>query len=499
MLARAACPPLAALGGGCQHLLAGLSTAADSVVSEMVGYARANFKANPEQANDILKSGLGFKNTGPEAGRLYLAQTEIEAERNRWPEVADLARKAAAAASDAEPSSPDEALLIAEVELVAEATCVHASLAQGRDADAFSSAQQCMDVARKSFAATGSEDRRWQGLVLATSMAGLAQHAACDFEAAAESFGSMVALADHQDPRQGPPKDRDHLVPAALKQAALFGLATGEHEAAARLSMRALSGAKQAAAAAKGSTDVMLSELLTGEAVADAHLAAAQVSFDDQDWEAAEKMSEQAVAVCEELSGANTARISIPLLMLGKVYSRSGRVTLAEGLYRGARKAAGRVCSRGSSCRSGPRGRGLAAASPRSQRCCRRLRRRPPRPSCRAAECSKMLGLDPTNEDWSLTAVHPSVGALLAWRYAQLLTAMPKRATEAGRWERLARAIFDERPVGSISAPESVFGTVDNLTGRGEGGSGIIIDLMSRRILARAVAPALTTVGGAEL
>eukprot|EP00887_Chlorella_sp_A99_P004314 scaffold15.g4314.t1 len=391
--------------------------------------------ANPEQANDILKSGLGFKNTGPEAGRLYLAQTEIEAERNRWPEVADLARKAAAAASDAEPSSPDEALLIAEVELVAEATC-------------------CMDVARKSFAATGSEDRRWQGLVLATSMAGLAQHAACDFEAAAESFGSMVALADHQDPRQGPPKDRDHLVPAALKQAALFGLATGEHEAAARLSMRALSGAKQAAAAAKGSTDVMLSELLTGEAVADAHLAAAQarvwrvVSFDDQDWEAAEKMSEQAVAVCEELSGANTARISIPLLMLGKVYSRSGRVTLAEGLYR---------------------------------------------------ECSKMLGLDPTNEDWSLTAVHPSVGALLAWRYAQLLTAMPKRATEAGRWERLARAIFDERPVGSISAPESVFGTVDNLTGRGEGGSGIIIDLMSRRILARAVAPALTTVGGAEL
>lgn len=196
---------------------------------------------------------------------------------------------------------------------------------------------QCMDVARKSFTTTGSEDRRWQGLVLATSAAGLVQHAACDMDSAQESFDSVVALAHHQDARHGPPQDRDHLIAPALKQAALFKLAAGDSGTAADLSMHAISAAKQAANAAEGSTDVMLPALLTGEVVADAKLAAAQVSFDDQDWEAAEKLVEQAVAVAESLSGSNHYRIAIPLLMLGKVYSRSGRVTLAEGLYRGGR------------------------------------------------------------------------------------------------------------------------------------------------------------------
>lgn len=35
-------------------------------------------------------------------------------------------------------------------------------------------------------------------------------------------------------------------------------------------------------------------------------------------------------------------------------------------------------------------------------------------------------------EDVDLKLVHPSVGSLLAWRYCQLLTALPRRAT--GGW-----------------------------------------------------------------
>lgn len=134
-----------------------------------------------------------------------------------------------------------------------------------------------MDVARKSFTATGSEDRRWQGLVLATSAAGLAQHAAGDLDGAAESFEGLVALADHADTRAGPARDRDHLIPEALKQVTLFKLSLGEGEAAAALAARAIGGAQQAAAMAAGSTDVRLSELATAESVADAYLAAAQV------------------------------------------------------------------------------------------------------------------------------------------------------------------------------------------------------------------------------
>lgn len=47
-----------------------------------------------------------------------------------------------------------------------------------------------MAVARKSFTATGEEDRRWQGLVLASSMAALVQHAASEFVSAGENVGA---------------------------------------------------------------------------------------------------------------------------------------------------------------------------------------------------------------------------------------------------------------------------------------------------------------------
>lgn len=49
---------------------------------------------------------------------------------------------------------------------------------------------QSMDVARKSFTATGEEDRRWQGLVLASAVAGMVQHAAGEFVSAGESVGA---------------------------------------------------------------------------------------------------------------------------------------------------------------------------------------------------------------------------------------------------------------------------------------------------------------------
>jgi hypothetical protein len=128
--------------------------------------------------------------------RLYLGQAEIEADRNRWvrasqhchswlasadcqmqcnrhirqplapalllrssspsprpagtsacacawlqPEVYDLARRAATCASEGQPTSPAAALVVAEVELQAEMVAARASLAQGRDADAFKAAQ----------------------------------------------------------------------------------------------------------------------------------------------------------------------------------------------------------------------------------------------------------------------------------------------------------------------------------------------------------------------
>ena len=74
--------------------------------------------------------------------RLYLAAADIQADRGRWAEAAEAATRAAWAASDTTPSGPAEALLIAEVELVAACSATRAFLVQNSDADAFRSAQQ---------------------------------------------------------------------------------------------------------------------------------------------------------------------------------------------------------------------------------------------------------------------------------------------------------------------------------------------------------------------
>jgi hypothetical protein len=52
-----------------------------------------------------------------------------------------------------------------------------------------------MEVARKSFTAMGAEDRRWQGLVLASAVAGMVQHAASEFVSAGENFGAGVCVS----------------------------------------------------------------------------------------------------------------------------------------------------------------------------------------------------------------------------------------------------------------------------------------------------------------
>lgn len=42
----------------------------------------------------------------------------------------------------------------------------------------------------------------------------------------------------------------------------------------------------------------------------------------------------QALAAAEGVSGDDHPRVALPLIMLGKLFSRTGRVQLAEGMYR---------------------------------------------------------------------------------------------------------------------------------------------------------------------
>lgn len=370
-------------------------------------------------------------------------------------EVSHLCRQAAAAASDTAPSSPAEALAVAEVELAASLVGTRAFLTQNKDAEAFQMAQQCLEVARKSFTAAGSEDQRWQGLVLSHAIAALAQHAAGDVDAAAESFDEVMAIADHADARNSPaPRPRDHMIAEALKQVAAFRLAQRKPEEAAALAGRAAEAATKATASAlaeggPAGTDPMLSPTLSGEAVVDCRLLQAQALIDGKDWEGAEARLAEALTAAEALAsaaGGTHARVAIVLLPLAWIYSRTGRVTLAEGLYR---------------------------------------------------EISKILQLNPAAPDpgagaatvEDLGEVHPSLGALAAWRYAQLLTALPRRGTEAAGWHRLAKDLYDDAPLRRVLEPASVFGTLDALQGKGAGGYGVVLDLMARRALPRAPPP----------
>ncbi len=77
--------------------------------------------------------------------------------------------------------------------------------------------------------------------------------------------------------------------------------------------------------------------------------------------------------------------------------------------------------------------------------------------------------------------VHPTLAALLAWRYAQLLSALPKRNAEAELWGSHARELFKAAFPGK--AIDEYFGDKERLKGKGAKPKGVFIDSTVRRVL----------------
>ena len=350
--------------------------------------------------------------------------------------VVGLCRQAMTSASELKLSSPDELTLRAEIELGSSMLGTRALLTSHKDADAFQMAQQCLDVARKSFASVGSENKRWQAVVLSTSMAGLVQHASLELDSAAESFESMMSMLESE---KGDRTALDYLIPEAMKQAASFYCAQGRKERAVSLGMRSISAAEKTLEMAQNSVDPVLSPRIAELVVADSKLLMAQSCMYRRSWEEAEeKLGDalQAVEAMAQCSGdPKHPSIAMVLLLLAEVYSRTGRVTLAEGLYR---------------------------------------------------ELSKMLSLSidsEYSENKGTSLVHPTVISVMAWRFSQLLNALPQRTTEAEKWEQLASDLYEEAPMERLTGPEVMFGSLSKLKGKGEYGRGVVLDLMTRRAL----------------
>ena len=177
---------------------------------------------------------------------------------------------------------------------------------------------------------------------------------------------------------------------------------------------------------------VLQSRLRLAEAEADALLLAAQMAVMQQRWQEGEAALGEALSALGSVSRDDHPRLALPLTLLAWVYSRTARVTLAEGLFR---------------------------------------------------EAGKLLQLDPQRgalpADWQLA--HPSAAALLAWRHAQLLTALPRRGAEAERWHDLAGDLARR---GGVPAPLlDVLGPLDLLKGTAKGVAfpGMLLSVPSRR------------------
>ena len=77
--------------------------------------------------------------------------------------------------------------------------------------------------------------------------------------------------------------------------------------------------------------------------------------------------------------------------------------------------------------------------------------------------------------------VHSSLSCLLAWRYAQLLTVLPKRETEAHFWQKHAEQLLPASFNGK--GLEECFGPLTSLKGGGAQADGFFVDNSCRRVL----------------
>ena len=102
--------------------------------------------------------------------------------------------------------------------------------------------------------------------------------------------------------------------------------------------------------------------------------------------------------------------------------------------------------------------------------------------ACRQAVRLLKLNPESTSTSSDALSVHTSLASAAAWRYAQLLSALPKRDTEALAWREFAvrhwQAMNDWSQGTEI---EKLLGPLDVLKSGKDESSGIIVDLMLLR------------------
>jgi hypothetical protein len=80
-------------------------------------------------------------------------------------------------------------------------------------------------------------------------------------------------------------------------------------------------------------------------------------------------------------------------------------------------------------------------------------------------------------------ALHPGLHAALAWRYGQLLSALPNRGGEADAWAGAARELWGRGGGGGGLALEATLGDRAAFKGQGQHGRRCVAALLPRRLL----------------
>ncbi|KAF5839016.1 hypothetical protein DUNSADRAFT_1793 [Dunaliella salina] len=378
-----------------------------------------------DQAIDVLRSGLNMfpENQGIHFARLMAMMASIETDRSNWGEALSCSQLAASALKGTDVGADP---MTAPTLLSCGSMMLRALLVQGQDAEAKAAADSTADALAGLGASSGAARAASLGLRLAS------RHAAGDWEPASKLAEQLASASSQQSLSAA----QQHGAPS-LGLAQSFA-ALGQWHAA----QRGAGPEAEADAQTAFSQGVQpwhsgsLKGLEDAEARAACFVGQAGLAIRASQWEQAEECLGQALQVAEGISSDTHPRVVPILTQLGYVYSRSARVTFAEGLYR---------------------------------------------------ECAKILKLDASRSTtWNLqpSPLHPNLVAMMAWRFHQLLAVMPNRGNEASAWEHLAQAMWAKTGAfGGEDSLSTVFGGAKHLSGQDHAGAGTVVALQLRRNL----------------
>lgn len=400
-------------------------TQAWSLADGVVSFARKRPPPPREEVERLFEHGLAQAGgqSGAPAAKILLEWQAMEAERDT--KLALEKAKDAVRAAVQDESGEKE---VCEVRVASYEAVARLCTRLGMDAEAVESARQSVQEAEEALEDTPMLQWRKDGLpttwLRAYGALGSAHLAAGDVSSAMDACSTCADVFPNP---QEVEECAENLSPKEISVACAFlddlgrlhhvlsGLpeSSGEsdmevwlqsHEAAEQCYQLCIKLLQTAKRKNEGSVELASSLPALEVLEADAHCGLSQLHVCTQSWKEAESHAEMCLAAAERAGEDSHPRIGMALLQLGHIFFHTNRLTLGEGLYR---------------------------------------------------KSGELLNDTVAHDFPNKVAVHPTTIALWNWRYAQLLSLMPKRGSEVAAlkteaiqlWKSAANLKCEDGPV----------------------------------------------------